>query len=375
MLCSAKEDNSCSIQDKIKGGQEMKALVCEICSGNELVKNDGLYTCQYCGTKYTVEEVKNLMIEGTVDVKGTVKVDTSDELKNLYVLARRAKDDENHENANKYYEMILVKEPLCWEANFYSVYFKQFECTIAEIFTAGTTVTNCLETVIKLIKGSTDDVDLKRKVASEVGTRCIVLSEMLYNAAKTHHKEIAFEIRHEYDQEFCNNAISAVLLLYSYGDHLINIMGDEFGDIASASWEIGIKLHNHHDLLSKLADKELNKNTIAEYVEKIKKHNPTYNAPEINAGACYIATYIYDSYDCPQLWILRRYRDYSLQRSMIGKALIKAYYFSSPKLLKLLGGSKVFKTIFKIILERFISRLYKRGFTDTPYYDKKASGI
>ena len=33
------------------------------------------------------------MIEGVVEVQGTVKVDQSDELKNLYVLARRAKNN------------------------------------------------------------------------------------------------------------------------------------------------------------------------------------------------------------------------------------------------------------------------------------------
>jgi len=34
-----------------------------------------MFVCQHCGTKYSVEEAKKLMIEGTVDVQGTVKVD------------------------------------------------------------------------------------------------------------------------------------------------------------------------------------------------------------------------------------------------------------------------------------------------------------
>lgn len=55
------------------------------------------------------------MIEGVVEVQGTVKVDQSDELKNLYVLARRAKNNQENETAAKYYDMILVKEPKSWE--------------------------------------------------------------------------------------------------------------------------------------------------------------------------------------------------------------------------------------------------------------------
>ena len=61
------------------------------------------------------------MIEGPVDVSGsTVKVDTSQELENLYTLARRASDEEDQDSAAKYYEMILLRDPDSWEANFYS---------------------------------------------------------------------------------------------------------------------------------------------------------------------------------------------------------------------------------------------------------------
>ena len=53
----------------------MKALQCEMCGSQDLVKDGGVFVCQSCGTKYTVEEAKKMMVEGTVDVKGTVKVD------------------------------------------------------------------------------------------------------------------------------------------------------------------------------------------------------------------------------------------------------------------------------------------------------------
>ena len=55
----------------------MKALVCEMCSSPNLIKKDGMYVCENCGTRYTVEEARKMMIDGTVDVQGTVKVDNS----------------------------------------------------------------------------------------------------------------------------------------------------------------------------------------------------------------------------------------------------------------------------------------------------------
>lgn len=42
----------------------MKQLTCEMCGGNDLIKQDGAFVCQSCGCKYSVEEAKRIMIEG-----------------------------------------------------------------------------------------------------------------------------------------------------------------------------------------------------------------------------------------------------------------------------------------------------------------------
>ncbi len=57
----------------------MKAIQCELCGSNDLMKKDGLFVCQHCGTKYSLEEARKLMVEinGTVDVQGTVKIDNA----------------------------------------------------------------------------------------------------------------------------------------------------------------------------------------------------------------------------------------------------------------------------------------------------------
>ena len=167
----------------------MKALQCEMCGSQDLVKDGGVFVCQSCGTKYTVEEAKKMMVEGTVDVKGTVKVDTSDELKNLYEIARRAKDTNNSENAAKYYDMILVKDPQSWEANFYTVFFKSMGCKIAEINSAATNMTNCLEAVLELIKTNVSDSEEQKKAVLEVWGKTTDIAEMLFNATLNHYNK------------------------------------------------------------------------------------------------------------------------------------------------------------------------------------------
>lgn len=58
----------------------MKQLTCEMCGSTDIIKQDGVFLCQSCGCKYSVEEAKKMMLEGAVDVSGsTVKIDNSSE--------------------------------------------------------------------------------------------------------------------------------------------------------------------------------------------------------------------------------------------------------------------------------------------------------
>ena len=58
---------------------------------------------------------------------------------------------------------------------------------------------------------------------------------------------------------------------------------------------------------------------------------------------CYIATCVYGSYDCPQVWTLRRYRDLRLGKSWCGRAFILLYYAVSPGLVACFGEIPLFR--------------------------------
>ena len=49
-------------------GVTMQIIECEMCGSNRLIKTGGVYQCEHCGTKYTPEEAKKLIISGTVEV-------------------------------------------------------------------------------------------------------------------------------------------------------------------------------------------------------------------------------------------------------------------------------------------------------------------
>lgn len=88
------------------------------------------------------------------------------------------------------------------------------------------------------------------------------------------------------------------------------------------------------------------------------------------SGGCYVATAVYGSYDCPQVWTLRRYRDYTLAETWYGRAFIRTYYAISPTLVKWFGHANWFKKMWKGKLDRMVSDLNAKGVQDTPYQDR-----
>jgi hypothetical protein len=85
---------------------------------------------------------------------------------------------------------------------------------------------------------------------------------------------------------------------------------------------------------------------------------------------CYIATCVYGSYDCPEVWVLRRYRDYELTESIPGRLFVKIYYACSPIAVKMFGNQKWFKNMWRPVLDKMVRRLSEKGYSDKPYEDR-----
>ena len=81
----------------------MKAMVCEMCGGNEVLKTGGMYVCQYCGTKYDVAEARKLI----VTVSGPVAVDGVATADNLMDRAQEYFDKGNQTKALEYVNRVL----------------------------------------------------------------------------------------------------------------------------------------------------------------------------------------------------------------------------------------------------------------------------
>lgn len=103
--------------------------------------------------------------------------------------------------------------------------------------------------------------------------------------------------------------------------------------------------------------------------QPLAQSNSSSPSTSDNSGCCYIATCVYGSYDCPQVWTLRRFRDDFLAEHAFGRGFIRCYYAIAPYLVKIFGDCSPVRSFWKLLLDRMVGTLNKMGYQDTPYED------
>ena len=90
-----------------------------------------------------------------------------------------------------------------------------------------------------------------------------------------------------------------------------------------------------------------------------------------SSDGCYVATCVCGSYDCPEVWTLRRFRDIVLKNSRAGRLFIRVYYAVSPRIVARCGHRARFTRFWRRRLDKLTAYLRKKGFADTPYADAR----
>lgn len=225
----------------------MKTLVCEVCGSNELVKEGDLFVCPYCGTKYTPDAAKKLLVEGTVDVSGSsVKIDRSEELEKLYQSARNAKEISDDTTALKHYEAISAKDPNSWEAMFYCVILKTNSVKYGEINSSAISVINCIKSVVRLIRENLEEENQKEALV-EVGNQCYETAMWLIDASLEYYRSLkkgngltaltglyglaaSVKSGDEAFREHTNRCLTISEIFTTFGDTLLENGFDQNGD-------------------------------------------------------------------------------------------------------------------------------------------------
>ena len=88
----------------------MKTLTCKMCGSTYLIKEDSMYLCQSCGTKYSIADIEGENIPKNIEIDPEIlkqEAERQEELKRLRVLV---KDDYS------LYERIQELDPEDWES-------------------------------------------------------------------------------------------------------------------------------------------------------------------------------------------------------------------------------------------------------------------
>lgn len=283
--------------------------------------------------------------------------------------AQAALDSERFVVAQGYYEKILAEAPENWEATFYSVY-----CDYAAAgkgVAPNDIVQNCTRMGIYACKA----VRLaKQQVFSK--TDMIAVGKIATNTAhiaSNYFVAAMNSFRKSGGNSLKVQRVNAIIkMLFDVGDAVEQSFGDDtaFCSVtACEAWKIALLCYENCNMPVPP--------TTYEHYQRILKYDPLYHCgkPVVSStgsssSGCYIATCVYGSYDCPEVWTLRRYRDYTLVETWYGRAFIRTYYAVSPRLVKWFGHTGWFKNMWKPYLDKIVSKLNLKGYTGTPYYDQ-----
>lgn len=405
----------------------MQTIKCEMCGSNDIIKQDGIYVCQHCGTKYSVEEAKKMFIQGSI------KIDNTASAQNYLILAENASESKNFTDAENYSNKVIEVNPNEAEAWFIKGKAAGWQTTISNLRVNETV--NCFNKALELNK----DESFKTNTQSEL--KDILLASVLlaldiysgYPSVDNSNEVLSvaklssslysgFCEKHsldkgDFDELLMVHLVTAIVKTYSavilhdykgYDEHPSDSALVEYltrVDGAVSILDYATTLGNNNIVLSSaykkkieiLTDKEASKSymigsggswvtsqtlneetkklTIDEIMETHKKWNSIDSSHTIPkrpspSSGCYIATAVYGSYDCPEVWVLRRFRDYTLANSWYGRIFIRLYYSISPELVKRFGKSEWFKKLWKPKLDWMVGHLKDKGFANTPYKDK-----
>lgn len=111
-------------------------------------------------------------------------------------------------------------------------------------------------------------------------------------------------------------------------------------------------------------------NEVNAIVDDIQSYANQPQPQNNSSGGCYVATAVYGSYDCPEVWTLRRFRDFRLAQTWYGRMFIRTYYAVSPTIVKWFGDTEWFKKMWRGKLDAMVNKLQANGFENTPYEDR-----
>lgn len=318
------------------------------------------------------KEMRRMEQEDPSVVDNTIPSTENENINRLLDGARKAKNEDDMSVAAAYYREVLKINPQEWEAMFYAVFCAShrtpYSCKATDIPTLASQISKCAPEAIRQAK---QKLFTRLEIVTEMGsiaTDVCALASNYFVAAMN-----AFRASSGGSTPTMSKTlqVSAIIdMMFVVGDSIEENFGEDYEigkNIACECWKIGFDCYENCNMPAppKLYDHYL----------KVLKYEPSFRCAKPltgnNSEGCYVATAVYGSYDCPQVWTLRRFRDYTLARSILGRSFIRFYYATSPIFVKWFKNTRWFNAVFRNLLDKFTAKLMESGYACTPYVDNK----
>lgn len=383
------------------------AAKCTQCGANiEVDDTNEAGICKYCGTAFVTEKAinnYNTYITNNNNFAGANINVVGGDVDNLIELAKNALEINNERDTLKYCEKALeinVKSAEAWYIKMQGEKIRVMKAPISienaksveAISVAGNNSikyendTNkeertqkvhrfyleCVKTFMSSLKVSVeyDNIDTIRSLADINKGNALAADQMFLLGITTQEMFVTNLIDNISLEEFKANEDFQKLLV-----DCINLdveFRDRYGDRTllysdGPNVQAVATMKNKYDKLLSLLPEEKHSEV---YEWTLVGTDESTSSGSTSSGGCYVATCVYGSYDCPEVWTLRRFRDYILDTTWYGRLFIRCYYAISPIIVKWFGDTKWFKTFCKTCLDKMVSTLNSKGVENTSYTDK-----
>jgi len=199
-------------------------------------------------------------------------------------LARSAREEDNTEDAKKYYEMAYTDMPDNPEAKWYYAYYSLMDCINKEIADRYSKLCNSLIPTLKLVKGMSDEQE-KADLVGTIVDSWLPLKHSMVRAIRNVTVDGKMVLPYS---DVTQVERDGDKILETLGDDILSIFGEKkpYTDIAVKVWKERIDDRHAFSAYRNYKDKG-QKLWFDELAERIQKYDSSYVMPEFKqAGGC-----------------------------------------------------------------------------------------
>ncbi len=194
----------------------------------------------------------------------------NEQIEKYLTLARRARSENNSEDAKKYYDMVRTEDPDNKEARFFYPYYRLWDSKKGDWCNVYVDLCNATLNLIKSLESG--DAELAAEIFNKVKTLPASASKIqreLFSSVSSDSDKNKYNQQNKYCQKV------GIEAMYKFGDAIeSNFAGTDTERLAADFWKQGVTYQQQWPYCG--ADK-----TAAEtYVAKIKKYEPNYEPPK-----------------------------------------------------------------------------------------------